>query len=143
MGRLMCIAILSAFLVSCVGKQEKKEAPLLTRKKIAVPKKEVSKMTLGKKAFIQCAACHSLKKGEPHKVGPNLNGVFGRKAASLEDFNYSEALKGSDIVWSDEHIRNWLAKPSDYVPGTNMAFIGIKNKKMQDALIGYLKEETK
>lgn len=138
------LALFSVMLMSCGGKKEEKEKEsLMSRPKTeTAPKKEIAKLSPGKKAFIQCAACHNLKKGEPHKVGPNLNGIFGRKAASLEDFNYSEALQNSEIVWNEDHIRNWLTKPSDYVPGTTMAFIGIKNEEQQNALIEYLKEET-
>lgn len=130
--------------IACGEKKEKKEEFSVERTKTETVKKEpVIKLSLGKKAFIQCAACHNLKEGEPHKVGPNLHGIFGREAASLTDFNYSEALSNSDIVWNEDHIRNWLTKPSDYVPGTTMAFIGIQNKEQQDALIDYLKQETK
>lgn len=133
-----------ATLISCGDKKEKKEESLVKRPKTEVVKKVVKRtLSPNAKAFIQCAACHNLKKEDGHKVGPNLHGIFGRKAASLQDFTYSEALKNSDIVWDEEKIRNWLEKPSDYVPGTTMAFIGIKNKEQQDALITYLKEETK
>jgi len=103
-------------------------------------KKELS---MGEKVFILCKACHNLKEGEPHKVGPNLYGIFGRKAGTAEGFNYSPALKGSDIIWDENHIRNWMKKPNDYIPGTTMAFIGIQDEDKQTALIEYLKEQTK
>lgn len=140
----VAILLVTILVASCGGKEEKKEEPIIKRAKKEVTQKTPrTKMTAGQKAFLLCAACHNLKKGEPNKVGPNLNGIFGRKAASLTDFNYSEALQNSGIVWSEDHIRKWLEKPTDYVPGTTMAFIGIQNKEQQDALIEYLKEETK
>ena len=146
LSRILCtsLCIGALCMLSCGGKPEKKEKEsLMTRPKTeATPKQEVAKLSPGKKAFIQCAACHNLKEGEPHKVGPNLNGIFGKKAASEEGFNYSQALQNSGIVWNEDHIRNWLTKPSDYVPGTTMAFIGIQNEEQQNALIEYLKEET-
>jgi len=106
----------------------------------AAPK---AQMTAGARLFLLCQACHNLKEGEPHKVGPNLHGIFGRKAGSLEDFNnYSEGMKASGIVWNENHLREWLTKPTDYIEGTTMAFIGIPEKEKQDLLIAYLKEET-
>lgn len=136
--------VLFGIIVGCGKKEEKKENISSTSPKIEdVKEKPLIKMSLGQRTFMQCAACHNLKQDEPHKVGPNLNGLFGRKAGSLEDFNYSEALKASDIVWNEEHIRAWLEKPSKYVPGTIMLFVGVKNKEQQDVLIKYLKEETK
>lgn len=130
--------------IGCGEKKEDKKEPLIQRTKTEEPKKEPrQKLSAGAKAFIQCAACHNLKEGQPNKVGPNLYGIFGRKAASLEGFAYSKALQKSDIVWNEDHIRAWLEKPTDYVPGTIMAFIGIQNKEQQDILIEYLKEETK
>ena len=89
-----------------------------------------------------CQACHTVKEGEPHKVGPNLYGFLGQKAASKEGFTYSDALKKSNIVWNEEHLRNWMKKPTDYIPGTIMAFVGIENEEQQTALIEYLKEQT-
>jgi len=59
------------------------------------------------------------------------------------DFVYSEELKNKGIIWSEETIREWLENPASYVPGTKMAFIGVKKKEQQDALIAYLKEVTK
>ncbi len=141
----ICI-LLMFFILSCANKTEKKETSIY--EDIVQPDKEkkekepVKKRSIGAKLFIQCAACHNLKKGEPNKVGPNLHGVFGRKAGTYKGFIYSNALKTSNIVWDENHIRNWLEKPSEYVPGTTMAFIGITKKEQQDALIKYLKNET-
>lgn len=117
---------------------------------IDTPKERVNKKpatkkakTLGERMFIMCAACHNVKKGAPHKVGPNLHGLFGAKAGMKEGYKYSEAMKTSGIVWNEDHLRNWLKKPTDYIPGTTMAFIGIQKEDQQTALIEYLKEETK
>lgn len=103
-------------------------------------KKEISE---GQKLFILCSACHNLKKGEPHKVGPSLYGIFGKKAGIQEGFNYTEELKNSGIVWDKETLRAWLENPADFIPGTSMAFVGIDDKERQDILLEYLVAETK
>ncbi len=99
--------------------------------------------SLGKRLFILCASCHNVKQGEPHKVGPNLYGIFGKKAGLTEGFAFSEELTNKDIVWNEETIRLWIENPAEYVPGTKMAFVGVKKKAQQDALIAYLKDVTK
>lgn len=99
--------------------------------------------SLGKRMFLLCTACHSLKAGEASKVGPNLHGMFGKKAGFKEDFKYSEALLNSGIVWNDETMYKWIQNPTDYIPGTIMAFVGIEKEEQIKALIEYLKIETK
>ncbi len=105
--------------------------------------RNVATNSLGKRLFILCASCHNVKKGEPHKVGPNLYGIFGQKAGVKEGFVFSEELIDKDIIWNEETIRKWIENPADYVPGTKMAFVGVKKTAQQDALITYLKEVTK
>ena len=97
----------------------------------------------GKLLFIQCRACHELEAGQPHKVGPNLHGFIGRKAGTVEGFNFSAALKNSALTWDDETILKWLEKPSALVPGNTMAFAGIANPKDRNAILVYLREATK
>ncbi len=139
---------------SCGGndkKQEDEPTSEFNIKKVATEQKAPavaatipqSENKLGRRVFLLCAACHNVVKGEPHKVGPNLNGFLGQKAGMKTDFAYSEELKNKGIVWSEETIREWLENPASYVPGTKMAFIGVKKKEQQDALIAYLKEVTK
>ena len=96
----------------------------------------------GKKLFIQCRACHSLKEHEPHKVGPNLYAFINRKAATKDDFIYSEALISSDIIWSVENIDLWLEKPYEIVPGNKMVFSGMSKSLDRRDLIAYLINET-
>jgi len=96
----------------------------------------------GQTLFLQCRACHSLGEGEPHKVGPNLYGMFGRKAGLAPGFAYSEAVSGADLQWSAESLDQWLARPSDFLPGNRMVFIGVKDPQDRANLIAYLKQET-
>lgn len=98
---------------------------------------------LGKRLFLQCRACHELKAGDPHKVGPNLHGMFGTRAATAPDFQFSEALKKSGITWNEQTLDAWLARPTDLVPGTIMAYAGLQNAADRRALIAYLAAETR
>ncbi len=96
----------------------------------------------GKAIFRQCAACHSLAGGEI-KIGPSLAGVVGRKAGSAEGFNYSPAMKASGLIWDEATLHRYLANPRAVVPGTKMAFAGVKDPKRLDDLIAFLKETAK
>lgn len=93
----------------------------------------------GKKWFgVFCAACHSTKAGV-NMVGPSLAGVYGRKAGAAPNFNYSDALKNSGIVWNDESLEKWLANPQTDVPGNHMPFAGLPSAQKRADIIEYLK----
>jgi len=80
-----------------------------TESSVTTSKPDLSpEQRLGKRLFIMCEACHTVSKDAPHKVGPNLHGLFGREAGTLSGYKYSDALIGSEIIWSDETIRAWL-----------------------------------
>jgi cytochrome c len=91
----------------------------------------------GKTAFKKCALCHTAEAGK-NKIGPSLFGIVGRKSASLENFNYSEAMKKFDHTWDAETLDTYLADPRATVPGTKMIFLGIKEKTERDDVIAYL-----
>lgn len=95
----------------------------------------------GEAVFRQCGACHSLAPGQT-KVGPSLHGLFGRKAGTLEGFNYSAAMRNSGFVWGPETLATYLHSPKDVVPGTRMAFAGVKDDAKLRDLIAYLKQAT-
>lgn len=96
----------------------------------------------GQRKFGMCRSCHSITPGGPNMTGPNLHGVFGRKAAQAKGYAYSEALKSHDIVWNAAHLDQWLANPRTYLPGTKMSFAGLNNPKDRTDLIAYLMVET-
>jgi cytochrome c len=94
----------------------------------------------GKDVFkTECAECHSIKEGR-HKKGPSLFGVVGRKAASLPDYEYSDALRGQTAwVWTPEQLRTYLSQPARRAnPGTKMKYDGLDDAKQLDDLISYL-----
>jgi len=98
----------------------------------------------GAQLWLQCRACHSLKAGESDKTGPNLNRVFGARAATLrKDYAYSPALKASGIVWDEATLDAWLRQPAGLVRGNRMAFGGIADPAKRKALIAWLKRETR
>ncbi|HXL98789.1 MAG TPA: c-type cytochrome [Rhizomicrobium sp.] len=92
----------------------------------------------GASVFDRCAICHSNTKGAPAKIGPNLFGIVGRKAAAQADFSYSTALKNSGIVWSADKLDAWIASPATLVPGNRMAFAGIASAQDRANLVAYL-----
>lgn len=97
----------------------------------------------GQRAFLQCRACHNVAKGAPDLVGPNLNGMFGRKAGSKPGYNYSAALKNAGFIWTDDKLAAWLADPRGFLKGNKMVFMGVKDPAARKALIAYLKGATK
>lgn len=100
---------------------------------------------LGEKIFNKCAVCHTINKGEANKVGPNLWSIVGSKVSHSADFAYSEAMKklGSEgRVWGFEELYRYLFSPKAYVPGTKMAFAGIKDDKDRANLIAYLRSKA-
>lgn len=96
----------------------------------------------GQTLYLQCRACHSLAEGEPHKVGPNLYGMFGRKVGLAPGFDYSPAVQESDVVWTPEALNAWLERPSEFLPGNRMVFIGVKKPADRANLIAYLQQAT-
>lgn len=95
----------------------------------------------GAQAFAACRACHTLPAGARSGLGPNLNKLFGRKAGSVAGFNYSPALKKSNITWNAQTLDKYLAAPTQMVPGTRMV-IKVTDPARRAALIAYLKAET-
>ena len=96
----------------------------------------------GTKVFKKCLACHSIEKGGPNKIGPNIFGVLNRKAGSISGYKYSKAMVAFGKSWSVEEMDGFLTKPRDWVKNTKMSFIGLKNAKDRAAVILYLNEKT-
>jgi cytochrome c len=92
----------------------------------------------GEKVFKQCMACHSVKAGE-NKVGPSMNGIVGRPAGQVAGYNYSAANKNSGKTWDEETMFAYLEAPQRAIPGTKMAFAGLKKPQDRADVIAYLK----
>lgn len=96
----------------------------------------------GASLFRKCRACHDAGPNARNKVGPILNGVYGRTAGALPDFNYSDAMRTAGekkLVWDDVTLNGYLESPSAYLPSSKMAFVGVKVEKDRADLIAYLK----
>lgn len=96
----------------------------------------------GANVFKKCRACHDVGAGAKNKVGPVLNGIYGRTAGSAAGFNYSDAIKeagAKKLVWDDVTLSAYLESPSTYLPKNKMAFVGIKDEKDRADLIAYMK----
>ncbi|MFC3077548.1 c-type cytochrome [Phenylobacterium terrae] len=157
--RPLLLAAACAALAACNqgGGSENASAPAPSAPAAAVPKDpEAIKAALaalpapynaadlenGRKKFGLCRSCHTIEPGAPNMTGPNLHGVFGRNAASVEGYNYSDVLKASNIVWGPEPLDQWLAKPQEFLPGNKMTFLGVKDPKDRTDLIAYLMVES-
>jgi len=97
----------------------------------------------GADVFKKCRACHDVGPTAKNKVGPLLNGIIGRAAGTIEGFSYSEANKkagAAGLVWTEEVMFKYLEGPLSFMPGTKMAFAGIKDPQDRKDLIAYLKK---
>jgi cytochrome c len=98
----------------------------------------------GEKVFKKCMACHSAVDAT-NKVGPSLKGVVGRKAASVEGYTYSAAMKkkGEEgVIWDEATLTAYLPKPMAFVPGTKMAFVGLAKPEDVQNIIAYMKAQS-
>ena len=96
----------------------------------------------GQRQSALCRSCHTLTDGGPDLTGPNLHGVFGRKAGSKPGYAYSAAIKAAGFDWNAGKLDQWLADPKGFMPGTKMTFLGIRDAKDRVDLIAFLKVQT-
>jgi cytochrome c len=92
----------------------------------------------GATVFHQCAICHAIGPNAKNKIGPELNGLDGRHSASAANFNYSDAIKKSGIVWNEDSFKKFIAGPQAMIPGTRMPFAGLKDPQQINNIWAYL-----
>ncbi len=107
---------------------------------MALSPAQAQDVAAGERSFGKCKICHRIGEGAKSLVGPELNGLDGRKAGSVPDFSYSEANKNSGIVWNETTFKDYIKDPRAKIPKTKMVFPGIKDEKEQNDLWAYLKQ---
>ena len=98
---------------------------------------------LAQQVFVLCVACHTTSATEPMRTGPPLPGVYGKAAASSPSFRYSAALLAAKLTWNDETLDRFLANPGRAVPGTLMAFPGLRSAQDRAAAICALRSSRR
>jgi len=105
---------------------------------IASPLAHAQDLAAGKSSFNKCLACHAVGEGAKNKVGPELNGLNGRKAGSVAGYSYSDANKNSGLTWDEATFKEYIKDPKAKIPGTKMAFAGIKKESEVNDLWAFL-----
>jgi len=107
---------------------------------LVVPSAQAQDVSAGERLFKRhCGICHIAEKDSARRMqGPNLWGLIGRKAGTVEGFRYTDANKNSGIVWSAETLDPYLTDPREVIKGTTMAFVGVKKPDERKAIIEYL-----
>ncbi len=96
----------------------------------------------GERLFRRCTACHSVDKGGPNKIGPNLWGILGREPGTHDGFAYSAALQALAATWDYEALNGFVASPKDFAPGTKMIFTGLAKASDRANLIAFLRGQS-
>ncbi len=112
-------------------------AALITASSVPGMAQDVQK---GKTVFNVCLVCHAIGPGAQNKIGPELNGLDGRKAGTVLNFDYSDANKNSGIVWNEETFEDYIKNPATKIPDTKMTFAGIKNEQQAKDLWAYISQ---
>ncbi len=97
----------------------------------------------GEKVFNKCRACHQVGEGAKNLVGPQLNGLIGRKSGTVEGYNYSEANKNSGLTWDEATFKEYIKDPKAKIPNTKMVYNGLKQESEIESITAYLKSFDK
>jgi cytochrome c len=118
-------------------------ALLVVTSMVAATAAQAQDIAAGKTSFNKCIACHAIGDGARNKVGPELNGLDGRKSGTAEGYSYSDANKNSGIAWNKEQFLDYIKDPKAKIPGTKMIFAGVKNEKEANDLWAFLAQYDK
>ena len=141
-NRKFCAAALVAGLASAVGASPSEQAMSEPAAQIEVPLPDAALVAFGREVFDKCDGCHSVEPGGRSAAGPNLFGVVGREAGSLEGFPFTDALSASKIVWDEDSLDAYLADPEGLVPGTDMMRGTVNEPELRKALIAFLASQS-
>lgn len=137
-------------LAACGGRTDQDEAPAPAADEPAAeaeaPAVDVAFADLtgdaaaGETVFAQCRTCHLVEEGK-NGVGPSLYGIVGRESGTIAGFNYSDANANSGVTWTPEVLFEYLEAPREFMPGTRMAFPGLKDAQDRADVIAYLQTQ--
>lgn len=105
---------------------------------LAMPPYNQADRERGEGLYLQCRACHSIEPGGRAMIGPNLYGVFGRKAGQRSGFQYSDALRTADFYWTPRAMDAWITNPSAFLPGHRMSYAGMSRPADRRDLIAWM-----
>jgi len=97
----------------------------------------------GERLFKKCVHCHTVNREGRHRIGPNLHGLFGRRAGTVPGFDFSKAWRGANFVWTAKTLDTYLRNPRQTIPNNLMQFDGLNRAEDRAALIAYMKEITR
>jgi cytochrome c len=103
---------------------------------------QAADLSNGEAKFALCRACHTTSPGGDDMTGPNLWGIFGRKAGSKASFTYSDDLKNAGWTWDADRINQWITNPRAMLAGTKMTFVGMPDANDRRDVIAFLKVQT-
>ncbi len=142
----LSLFIISFLLISCSDQQNPDNEKVESVPPTSITNLEtimtVGDIERGRKLYIQCRACHSLKPNETNRIGPSLYGIINQQAGSIEGYEYSEALKQSNVYWNLDNLDQWIEKPYEMIPGNKMVFSGMRKKQDRNDLIAYIIDQT-
>ena len=142
----LSLFIVSFLLISCSDQQSPDNEKVESVPPTSITNLErimtVGDIERGRKLYIQCRACHSLKPNETNRIGPSLYGIINQQAGSIEGYEYSEALKQSNVYWNLDNLDQWIEKPYEMIPGNKMVFSGMRKKQDRNDLIAYIIDQT-
>lgn len=129
------LAAIIVFLPGCIRQSEKSDQEAASSGPLSLEEQ-------GRRAFRQCAVCHSVAApssgGAQRFVGPNLWGIIGRRAGTQRGFTYSPAILSTDLVWTEENLATYIENPQAFIRGNRMSFTGERSAEKRDAIVAFL-----